>query len=155
MWKSAAYHGLFAKRDGDVSQRLKDGLVVLHNHFLDHLDILEGGQPELGNSSDVFALFFLLLFRFLELDLLKMELINFAPFSTKLPKLKSLVFNAIKYQELENGWVAPSINFVIDIPIVTKSIFTCSSVTRWLDQLEILAMHNKEKWPKSKFWMPK
>ena len=91
MWKSAAYHGLFAERDGDVSQRLKDGLVVLHNHFLDHLDILEGGQPELGNPSDIFALFFLLLFRFLELDLLKMELINFAPYSTKLPKLKSLV----------------------------------------------------------------
>ena len=66
------YHWFFTECDCDVCELLQDRLVVLHDHLLDHLNVLEGGQPELGNALDVFtvvtgSLFLFLLF--LELDL--------------------------------------------------------------------------------------
>ncbi len=62
-----SYHRFFTECDCNVCQLLENGFVMFHDHLLQHLDVLEGGQPELGDPLHVLALiflFFLLLFKF-------------------------------------------------------------------------------------------
>ena len=64
------HHGLFAEGDRDVGELLQDGLVVFHDHLLQHLDVLEGRQPELGDALRVLPLFLVLLLVAVQLDLM-------------------------------------------------------------------------------------
>ena len=51
------YHWLFTEGNCDVGELFKNWFVVFQDHLLNHLNVLEGGQPELGNALHVLALF--------------------------------------------------------------------------------------------------
>ena len=56
-----------AKRDFDIVESFKGGLVMVLNHVLDHLNILEDRKPKLRDTFCIFGhtIFFLFLVTFL------------------------------------------------------------------------------------------
>ena len=62
--KLETHHRLLGDGGGDVGQCLEGLLVVGLHHVLQHVHVLEDGEPELGHALDVLLALLLLLILF-------------------------------------------------------------------------------------------